>query len=86
MKLGRGMLRLWVVGSIAWACFALIYVDPVCLAGFDITGEKWWCSYPLASPGPVYITAALFVIAPPLLALILALAVVWVARGFKGSE
>jgi len=84
MNLRRGLLRAWVIFSAVWVVGALIYVDPACMTGFDITGTKWWCKFPYADPVQVYTSAALTVLGPPVVIMLAGLAVAWIVRGFKG--
>jgi hypothetical protein len=81
----RGLLRLWLSGSVLWISYAAWELDIPCLLGFDygrVGLEKEWCSGSLVNPGDVFRDAATHLLGFPIIFGIIAAALYWTVRGF----
>lgn len=77
MNLRRGLLRLWIVGSVGWAGY--VFLDSGALS--CLVGEAApWCNY---RNGHYYIALAIGCVLPPALVGLAILVTAWIAAGFR---
>ena len=79
MNWRRGLIRLWIVGSIAWVLFTVWSGDLSCFVG-----SYPWCAWWIVSPWwqSTYLAALAKVFGTPILVLSLGAAISWVVGGF----
>jgi hypothetical protein len=84
----KGIWRLWLVASLAWAAYLAWSSDLACplrLLGIDIGGGPW-CEFQNADPYKYYGDLALRMVGIPLLAAAAIIAPTWVIAGFRSKN
>jgi len=86
MNWRRGILRLWLVASLAWIFWTVWHHRLYCQIGIKLPSDAPWCGDQFADPWEAYTSIAVSALSFPILTLALWLIGEWIARGFKSDR